>query len=156
MIESLEPRQLLATFDPAQFGPAQPVQEGGTLTINNAHDVQINAVYNDDDTVRAGEVQLIDRSVRTSTVFTGIDTLIVNGTRAYDIISGNVDGIDAIVNGGSGHDAITFSNNGGGDVVLHGGNGNDSIFANNNGAGTLTAFGDRGRDSFHGNAVFVP
>jgi hypothetical protein len=177
MFETLEGRQLLsgsvgtgkgATFDPFAYGAAQASYDASThvLTINNAHDVQISAVYkldaNGDPTgpLIEGSIKLLDRGVPggTTTTFLGVAQIVVNGTKDYDIISASVAGrVGAKFYGGSGSDSIVVSNNGTGNVLVYGGNANDTIWADNNGKGTTVVYGEGGKDTFHwinGGAVF--
>lgn len=158
--ESLEGRTLLSgghsvgSFNPYGHGAAQATLNGGTLKINNAHDVQFNTLYSmNADGSQGGVigVELIDKGVRGNQVtdFLNVNNVVIVGTKDYDIISGNSDGMIGVqLNGGGGNDEITFSNNGNGIATLHGGNGNDSFFVSARYAGTTTVYGDAGKDTF--------
>lgn len=160
--ESLEGRTLLsgshgigaAAFNPYGHGAAQATQNGGTLTINNAHDIQFNTLYaTNADGSQGGVigVELIDKGVRGNKVtdFLNVTDVVIVGTKDYDIISGNSDGMIGVqLNAGGGNDDINFSNNGYGIATLHGGNGNDSFYVHARHAGTTTVYGDSGKDTF--------
>src|SRR5215204_7257247 len=97
MLEQLEDRRLFAgigggaAYDPYEFGPAQATLENGVLTINNAHSIQINDFDVDDPAYYppTGTVYVIDKGVpgTTTTVFSGVTALVVNGTKETDNIS---------------------------------------------------------------------
>ena len=171
MFEQLENRRLLAgigggaAYDPYEFGPAEATLENGVLTINNAHSVQINDFDTNNPTYYppTGTVYLIDKGVpgNTTSIFSGVTLVIVNGTKETDNISVSINDahntFDGVFNGGSGSDSITVGNNSGGDMIVHGGRGNDSIWADDTGSGTTTVYGEGGRDTFdwiRGGAVF--
>jgi hypothetical protein len=162
MIEQLEERRLFAgQFNPYAYGAAVPVQDGGVLTITNAHSIQINAVYDSNENVVDGAIQFIDKGVRGNKVwyFSSVTLINVTGTKDYDIISGNIDGsVSANFYGGAGNDTLSAFNWGSGDFNVYGGTGNDSIGAGNGGTGTTTVYGQAGRDTFiqnYGGATFI-
>jgi len=135
-IEGLESRTLLSAapqdhtnphaFDPGAYGPAVVVQSGTTLTIENAHDLQVRAF--------GGEVTVIDKSpgglFQPEVVYTGVTNLVITGTRGDDTISAGVtNDISTTIYGGPGRnrygkDTILLSNN---DV---GGNIVDAVYSN--------------------------
>ena len=149
-IESLEARQFLSAnpnhaggFDPAAYGPATYVRDGTTLTLNNAHDVQVDELV-------AGQITVFDKSMSATvtTVFEGITTLVVNGTRGDDIISAGLDTVNATFHGDRGADFLIISDNGTGSSLIYGDGGNDTIAVSNYNAGTH-AYGGTGRDTFY-------
>ena len=149
-IESLEARQFLSAnpnhaggFDPGAYGLATFDRQGTTLTVNNAHDVQVNEYV-------PGQITVIDKSTPGSvtTVFDGITTLVVNGTRGDDIISAGLDTVSATFHGDRGADMLIISDNGTGSSLIYGDGGNDTIAVSNYNAGTH-AYGGTGRDTFY-------
>jgi hypothetical protein len=156
MFESLEERRLLsgvtqqpagvgAHFQPKAHGPAKIVQTGATLTVNNAHDVDII------DGATAGLVDVHDFGGKTDTSYSGVTTLIVNGTQSGDIIGIGNDTLQVTINGGGGGDSITVADNGTGSTVVYAGAGNDSIRVSSTrfNAGTKV-FGEAGDDVYSG------
>jgi hypothetical protein len=141
-----------APFDPGAFGPATYVTSGTSLTINNAHDVQVIQDGND--------LLVFDKSVGGTFVepitFTGVTTLVINGTDAGDIISTGLNTVDATLNAGGGNDQLTISDLGTGSTVVHGGAGNDDILVGSYHPGGTKVFGETGADVYTGPAgVFV-
>jgi Ca2+-binding RTX toxin-like protein len=141
-----------APFDATAFGRPAYVQSGGTLTINNAHDLQ---VFEDN-----GVLVVNDWSVGGSTAertsFTGVTTLVINGTEAGDIISTGLETVNATINAGGGNDQLQISDLGTGSTVVYGGAGNDNILVGTYHAGGTKVFGETGADVFSGpDGVFV-
>src|SRR5690349_4138470 len=102
-------------FEPGAFGPATYVSSGSTLTINNAHDLQV---------IQDGTNLLVyDKSVGGSVVepivFSGVTTLVVNGTDSGDYISTGLQTVNATVNAGGGNDQLTISDLGSGSTVVY-------------------------------------
>jgi hypothetical protein len=167
MFEPLENRRLFSNGIGAgagpEIGPAAFSWDPATatLTVTNVSSAQINDYADEASPIVEGDVYFIDKSVipAQTSIFHGVQNLIVVGTRAKDFISASFySGINASIDGALGADHLTVANNGLAQVVIHGGNGNDSIFADNNGAGSVTAYGDGGRDTFdsiNGGAVFI-
>jgi hypothetical protein len=162
MFESLEERRFLsaassqpagvgAHFQPKAHGPAKIVQSGATLTINNAHDVDVI------DGETPGVVTVHDFGGKTDTSYSGVTTLIINGTQSGDIIGIGNDTLNVTINGGGGGDSITVADNGTGSTVVYAGAGNDSIRVSSSSfnAGTRV-FGEAGDDVYSGPpGVFV-
>jgi hypothetical protein len=113
------------------------------LTINNAHSVN---VYEPVD----GTIDVTDKSsgANVTTEYTGILSLVVNGTRGDDIIIASVYTVNATFNGGAGADEIGVTANATANIVVHGGSGDDLLGARNNGTGTVVVYGDTGNDTF--------
>jgi hypothetical protein len=141
-----------APFDPGAFGPATYVTSGTTLTINNAHDLQVIQDGND--------LLVYDKSAGGTVVepirFSGVTTLVINGTDAGDILSTGLDTVNATVNAGGGNDQLTISDLGTGSTVVYGGAGNDNILVGTYHPGGTRVFGETGADVYTGPAgVFV-
>jgi hypothetical protein len=172
MLEMLEGRRLLSAaahdnsselraaithgqstpFEAGAFGPATYVTSGTTLTINNAHDLQV---------IQDGtDLLVFDKSVGGSVVdpivYSGVTKLVINGTDAADIISTGLNTVDATVNAGGGNDQLTISDLGTGSTVVYGGAGNDNILVGSYHAGGTKVFGETGADVYAGpGGVFV-
>lgn len=160
MFESLENRTMFnvgaggGNFKPGQFGPAEIVQSGSTLTITNAHDLSAFETT-------PGTVEVYDRSVGGQVVepqtYTGVTTLVITGTNGGDMINTGLDYVNATIAGGQGHDQIIIADNitdgTGGSTVVYGGSGNDTLIVSKTAFNSGTkVFGERGRDTYDGPA----
>lgn len=152
LLESLECRRLLSGsphipnpggFDPGAYGPAVAVQNSTTLTVNNAHDVQITEPSD-------GTIEVTDKSSSTPVVtdYSGVSNLVVNGTKGGDIIFASLYTVNTTVNGNGGADEIGVTNNNTANIVVNAGNANDLLSGQNNGTGTVVINGQGGRDQF--------
>ena len=162
-IERLEGRRLLSV---SPIGVARPrpvdthivaTQSGTTLTLDNANSVQI--VDNG-----GGSVTVYDKSRTGSDPlfrqdYSGVSSLVVNGTKRDDNISAALTTVDATFNGGGGSDGfpvsvVDITDDAGNvlvpatsDVVINAGPGADILSGNNFGSGTYVFNGQGGRDS---------
>jgi Ca2+-binding RTX toxin-like protein len=94
---------------------------------------------------------------KADTSYSGVTTLVINGTQSGDIIGVGNDTLNVTINGGGGGDSITVADNGTGSTVVYAGAGNDSIRVGLTkfNAGTRV-FGEAGDDVYSGPpGVFV-
>jgi hypothetical protein len=162
-VERLEGRRLLSASPIAAAKP-RPVAEhivasqtGATLTLDNVNSVQI--VDNG-----GGSVTVFDKSRTGSDPlfrqdYSGVSSLVVNGTKRDDNISAALTTVDATFNGGGGSDGfpvsvVDITDDAGNvlvpatsDVVINAGPGADILSGNNFGSGTYVFNGQSGRDA---------
>lgn len=146
MIESLEPRRLLAANFSATLS-------GGVLTVTGTHysdTVTFESTLNGlrvraDVTPRPGELAPLPLSPSMDRVFAGeISHIVVDAGDGHDYVSVGKRRIPALLAGGNGNDTLV---GGWGNDTLDGGNGDDRLYG---GRGDDTLLGRNGRDRLYG------